>query len=62
MDTNIFVEEQLPDLGNNHIAEEDNGKDVELDGIEIDTWKKKNKVYVLLQQHEIEGIHQYYDN
>ena len=44
MDANFFNEEQLLDLENNDIREEQDTGDVELEGSNVATWEKKNRV------------------
>ena len=42
MDAHFFDEEQLLDLENDNVGEEEDAEDVELEGIDVATWEKKN--------------------
>ena len=42
MDTHFFDEGQLLDLENDHVGEKEDAGDVELEGIDVHTWEKKN--------------------
>ena len=42
MDVHFFNEGQLLDLENDDVGEEEDAEDVELEGINVATWEKKN--------------------
>ena len=50
MEANFFDKGQLLDLEHDDGGEEENAEDVELEGIDVGTWKKKNWVLVVLQE------------
>ena len=55
-----FVNEgQLLDLGNNYFGEEEDWEYMKLEGIDVAVWKKKNRLYVVLQEHRLEVLHQH---
>ena len=56
MDANCFNEGQLLDLENNDLGEEQDTEDVELEGSDVATWEKKNRVWVVLQEHRLEVL------
>ena len=43
MDAHFFDEGQLLNLKNNNVREEEDVEDVELEGIDVVTWEKKNE-------------------
>ena len=42
MHTHFFDEGQLPDIENDNVGEEEDAEVVELEGIDMTTWGKKN--------------------
>ena len=62
MDVHFFDKGQRLDLENDYIGEEEDLKDVEFEGIDVVTWKKKNRLWVGPQEHTLEVLTQYYDN
>ena len=47
MDAHFFEEGQLLDLENNNVGEEEEAEDVELEGIHMATWEKKNGLWIV---------------
>ena len=62
MDAHFLNEGQLLDLENNDVGEEDDAEDVELEGIDVATWEKKNGLWVVPQEHRLEVLHQHHDS
>ena len=56
MDTPFFNEGQLIDLENKDIGEEGGTENVELQGIHMTTWEKKNRLWVVPQEHRLEKL------
>ena len=56
MDADCFDKGQLLDLENNDVAEEEDVEDVELEGIDVATWEKKNGLWVVSQEHRLEVL------
>ena len=54
MDAHFFDEGQLLDLENDDTGKEENAEDVELEGIDVATWEKKNELWVVPQEHRLE--------
>ena len=44
MDPQFFDEGQLLDLENDNVGKEEDAEDVELEGIDVATWEKKNRL------------------
>ena len=44
MDVHFFDEGQLLDLENNPVREEEDAEDMELQGIDVAPWEKKNRL------------------
>ena len=42
--TDLFDERQLLDLENDDVTEKEDAEDVELEGIDVATWEKKNRL------------------
>ena len=61
MEAYFFNEGQLLNLKNNYIRDEEDLEDVELEGIDIPTWKRKNWFSVVLQEHRLEVLRQHHD-
>ena len=47
MDTHFFDKGQLLDLENDNVGEEKDTEDVEVEGIDVVTWEKKNALWVV---------------
>ena len=47
MDTHFFDKAQLLELENDDAREEEDAEDVELEGIDVATWEKKNGLWVV---------------
>ena len=56
MDTHFFDEGQLLDLENNDAGEEEDAEDLELEGIDVATWEKKNRLWAVPQEHRLEVL------
>ena len=52
---------QLLDRENNNIGEEEELEDVELKGIHVATWEKKDGLLVVPREHRLEVRHQHHD-
>ena len=61
MDSYFFDEGQLLDLKNNDVREEEDAKDVGLEGIDVATWEKKNILWVVSQEHRLEVLCQHHN-
>ena len=61
MDRHFFDEGQLLDLENDDVAKEEDAEDVELQGIDVATWEKKNALWVVPQEHRLEVLRQHHD-
>ena len=53
INTHFFNEGHLLDLENDNVGEEEDAEDVELAGINVATWEKKNGLWVVLQQQRL---------
>ena len=47
MDAYFFDEGQLLHLKNDNVGEEDDAKDVDLEGVDVATWEKQNGLWVV---------------
>ena len=56
IDANFFDEGQLLDHENNDVVDKEDVKDMELEGIDVITWEKKNKLYIVLQEYWLEVL------
>ena len=56
MEAHFFDEGQLLDLENDDTEEEEDADDVELEGIDLATWEKKNGLWVVQQEHRSEVL------
>ena len=54
MDTHFFDKGHLLKVNNDNVGEEENAKDVELEGIDMGIWEKKNELWVVPQEHRLE--------
>ena len=55
-DAHFFDERQLLNLENDDVGEEEDAEDVEIEGIDVATWKKKNGLWVVPQEHRLEVL------
>ena len=62
IDLHFFDEGQLLNLENDYAGEEEDTQDVELQGIDVATWEKKNGVCVVPQEHRLEVLGQHHDS
>ena len=62
MDGHFYDERQLLDLENDDAGEEEDAEDVELEGIDVPTWEKKNGLWVVPQEHRLEVLRQHHDS
>ena len=62
MNAHFFDEGQLLDLENCDVGEEEDAEDVELEGIVVATWEKKNGLWVVPQEHRLEALRQHHDS
>ena len=62
IDAHWFDERQLLDLENDDVGEEEDAEDVELHGIDVPTWEKKNQVQAVSYEHRLEVLHQHHDS
>ena len=56
MDAHFCDIAQLLDLENDDIGEEKDVEDMELEGIYVATWEKKNGLWVVRQEHRLEVL------
>ena len=61
MDAQFFDKEQLLDLENNDVREEEDAEYVELEGIDVVIWEKKNGLWVVRQEKGLEGLRQHHN-
>ena len=59
INVHFFDTGQLLDLENENVGEEEDADDVELEGIDVATWEKKNGLWVVLQEHRLEVLWQH---
>ena len=62
MDAHFFDEGQLMDLENDEVGEEEDAEDVELEGIDMGTWEKTNRLWVVPQEHRLEVLRQHHNS
>ena len=62
MDAHFFDKGQLLDLENDDVGEEEDTEDVELEGIDVATWEKKNGLWVVPPKHSLEVLRQHDDS
>ena len=62
MDAHFLDEGQLLYLENDDAGEEEDAEDVELEGIDVATWEKKNGLWVVPQEHRLEVLRQHNDS
>ena len=56
MDRHFFDDGQLLDLEKDDIGEAKDVEDVELKGIDVATWEKKNGLWVVPQEHKLKVL------
>ena len=61
MDPHLCDEEKLLDLENDDVEVEEDAEEVELEGIDVVTWEKKNGLGVVPQEHRLEVLRQHHD-
>jgi len=59
MEAKFFHEGQLLDLGEDN---EGNAEDVELEGIDVAGWEKKDGLWVVLQENRLEVLKQHHNS
>ena len=62
MHAQIFDQGQLLDLENDDVGEEEDVEDMELEGIDVVTRKKKNELCVVPQEHRLEVLGRHRDS
>ena len=58
----FFDGTELLDLENDGIREKEDAEDMELEGIDVATWKKKNRLWIVLQENRLEVLCQQDDS
>ena len=56
MEVQFFNEGQLMDLEEGNVGEEEDVEDVELEGINMARWKKKNGLWVVPEEYKLEVL------
>ena len=56
MEEHFFDEGQLLDLETDDVGEEEDAEDEELEEINVATWQKKNRLWVVPQEHRLEVL------
>ena len=54
MDAQFFEDEQLLDLGEHENDNEGNAEDIELQGIVVSKWDKRNGLWLVPEEHTLE--------
>ena len=62
MNVYFFNPGQLLDLENDEVGEDQDADDVELEGIDVATWEKKNGLWVVPQEHMLEVLRKHHDS
>ena len=62
MDAHFFDVGQLLELENDDAGEEEDAEDVELEGIDVATWEKKNGLWVVPQERSLVVLWQHHDS
>ena len=62
MDVHFFDEGQVLDLENDDVGEVEDAEDVELEGIDVATWQKKNRLCVVPRENRLEVPRQHHDS
>ena len=58
MDTYFFDEGQLLDIENDNVGEDEDVENMELEGIDVAIWEKKNGLWVVPQEHRLKVLQQ----
>ena len=62
MDAQFFEEGQLLDLGDDENDNEGNIEDLELEGIDVSKWDKRNGLWLVPEDHRLEVLRQHHDS
>ena len=62
MHAKFFEQAQLLDLGKDEIDHEDNVDDIELEGIDVSKWDKRNGLWLVPEEHRLEVLQQHHDS
>ena len=62
MEAQFFEEGQLLDLEEDNDGEEEDAEDVELEGIDVAGWDKKNGLWVVPEEHRLDVLRQHHDS
>ena len=62
MDAYLFDKGQLLDLENNDVGGDEDAEDVGLEGSDVVTWEKKNRLLVVPQEHRLKVLQQHHDS
>ena len=62
MEGQFFEEGQLLDLEEDNDGEEEDAEDVELEGIDVAGWDKKNRLWVGPEEHRLDVLRQQHDS
>ena len=56
IDAKFFEEGQLLDLGEDENDNEGNAEDIELEGIDVSKWDKRNGLWLVPEEHRLEVL------
>ena len=62
MDAKFFEEGQLLNLGEDENDNEANAQDIELAGIDVSKWDKRNGLWLVTEEHRLEVLRQHHDS
>ena len=62
MDIHFFDKAQLLDLEHDNVGQEEHAEDLELEGIDVAIWEKKNRLCIVPQEHILEVLCQHHDS
>src|SRR5437868_15284949 len=62
MEAKFFEEGQLLDLEEHNNGEEEDAEDMELEGIDVAGWDKKNGLWVVPEEHRLDVLRQHHDS
>ena len=62
IDKHFFDEGQLLDLENDDVVDKEDAEDVEVEEINVAMWKKKNRLWVVLQEYRLEVLRRHHDS
>ena len=62
MEARFFDKGQLLDLEEDDVAEREDADDVELEGIDVASWEKKDGLWVVPAEHRLEVLRQHHDS